>query len=69
LAKLFERAGFEVIEVRGKTILPIRQNKQLLAGDEGAIERLIRIEMELNKDPSASGRAGHLQIVARKPVA
>ena len=67
LRKLFERSGFEVVEVAGKTIVPVRQNKHLLAYD-GAVERLMRLEAELAKDPAAAGRAGHLQIVARRPV-
>src|SRR3954471_10929136 len=30
LTKLFERSGFEVLSVAGKTIVPVRQNKKLL---------------------------------------
>src|SRR5207249_629886 len=40
LRRLFERAGFEVVEVTGKTILPVRQNKRLLE-QEGAVSRLL----------------------------
>src|SRR4051794_10791583 len=65
LTKLFERSGFEVISVTGKTIVPVRQNKRLLES-EGAIERLLKIESELSKDPTGAARAGHLQIVARR---
>jgi ubiquinone/menaquinone biosynthesis C-methylase UbiE len=68
LTKLFERAGFEVLELKGKPVIPVRQNKQLLARDD-AVQRLLRLEAELSKDPTAAGRAGHLQIVARKPTA
>ena len=68
LARLFERTGFEVIEVRGKTIIPARQNKKLLE-DPDAVERLLRIEAELGKDPVSAGRAPHLQIVAKRVVA
>jgi hypothetical protein len=32
-------------------------------------DRLMRMELELSHDPSAAGRAGHLQITARKPQA
>ena len=67
LARLFERTGFEVIEVRGKTIIPARQNKKLLE-DPDAVERLLRIEAELAKDPASAGRAPHLQIVAKRTV-
>jgi len=67
LTKLFERSGFEVVHVSGKTIVPVRTNKKLLE-DPNAIERLLRLESDLAKDPSAAARAGHLQIVARRLV-
>ena len=67
LRRLFERAGFEVIGVAGKTIIPVRQNKQLLAHPD-AVERLVRLEEELARDPAAAARAGHLQVVARRPM-
>ena len=68
LRKLFEKSGFEVVSVAGKTIIPVRENKHLLTHDR-AVERLLRLEDELAKDPAAAARAGHLQIVARKTVA
>ena len=55
----------DVIEVIGKTILPVRQNKRLLEGDD-AVERLLRLERELANDPASAALAGHLQITARK---
>ena len=67
LRKLFESAGFEVLKITGKTILPIRQNRKLLDYPH-AMERLLRLEMELQKDPSSAGRSGHLQIAARKSI-
>jgi ubiquinone/menaquinone biosynthesis C-methylase UbiE len=63
--KLFERAGFEVLAIEGKTIIPVRNNKYLLT-QERAVERLLRLEEELAKDPAAAARAGHLQVVARR---
>jgi ubiquinone/menaquinone biosynthesis C-methylase UbiE len=68
LTKLFERSGFEVLELKGKPVINVRQNKQLLASPD-AVSRLIRLESELNKDPAAAAHAGHLQVVARKKVA
>jgi ubiquinone/menaquinone biosynthesis C-methylase UbiE len=65
LRKLFERVGFEVIGVIGKTIIPVRQNKLFLSKPD-AVERLLKLEAELARDPAAAGRAGHLQIVARR---
>jgi ubiquinone/menaquinone biosynthesis C-methylase UbiE len=65
LRKLFEQAGFKVQQIIGKTILPVRQNKILFTRPD-AMERLLRMEQQLSKDPSTAGRAGHLQIVARR---
>jgi ubiquinone/menaquinone biosynthesis C-methylase UbiE len=65
LGKLFEKSGFEVIELIGKTVLPVRDNRKLLELP-GAVERLLKIEFALSKDPASAGRAGHLQIVARR---
>ena len=65
LRKLFEKSGFEVLSVDGKTIVPVRDNKHLFTYDR-AIERLLKLEEELSKDPAAVARAGHLQIVARR---
>ena len=68
LTKLFERSGFEVLEQTGKPVVPVRQNKHLLTHPD-AVQRLLRLEAELARDPASAGRAGHLQIVARKPAA
>jgi len=67
LRRLFERAGFEVTQVAGKPIIPVRQNKHLLTHPD-AVERLVRMEEELAKDPAAAAKAGHLQVVARRPM-
>jgi ubiquinone/menaquinone biosynthesis C-methylase UbiE len=66
LRRLFESARFEVVSLGGKTVIPVRQNKILLDQPD-AIERLLRLEQDLSKDPAAAARAGHLQIVARRP--
>lgn len=65
LRKLFERAGFEVLDITGKTIIPVRSNKKLLEYPD-AVSRLLKLEQELSKDPASAGRAGHLQIVAKR---
>jgi SAM-dependent methyltransferase len=66
LRKLFERVGFQVIEVSGKTILPVRAHRELIA-DPALFRRLVKIEEELADDEAAAARASHLQIIARKP--
>lgn len=65
LSRLFERGGLAVDRIMGKTILPIRTFKESLER-EGAFEKLMRMELELQKDPSTAARAAHLQIVARR---
>jgi hypothetical protein len=54
-----------VIEVAGKTIIPVRQNKHLFTHPE-AVRRLLAMEAELARDPASAARAGHLQVVARR---
>lgn len=65
LRRLFEQAGFEVLQIIGKPIVPVRQNKALLE-KPGAVERLLNIEAELARDHASAARAAHLQITARR---
>lgn len=65
--RLFERGGFEVIKLVGKTVLPIRAYKDLLA-DESKFDRLLQLELEVSRDPAAASRAAHLQITAKKRI-
>lgn len=65
LSKLFAQAGFEIIDLFGKTILPLRRYKQWLE-DADKIERLLNLERKLQADPSSAAVAGHLQITARR---
>ena len=70
LRRLFERAGFQVLHVAGKTILPARAHRELLGTVEGeSFRRLVKQEVDLQKDPGSAGRAAHLQITARRPPA
>jgi hypothetical protein len=55
-----------VCKITGKTVLPIRQFRNSLA-DATTFDRLMRMELELSRDPSTAAAAGHLQIVLRKP--
>ncbi|HQY87445.1 MAG TPA: methyltransferase domain-containing protein [Tepidisphaeraceae bacterium] len=65
LRKMFEKVGFEVLNVGGKPILPVRQHRELLA-DAETYRALLEIEKSLTNDESAAARASHLQIVARR---
>ncbi|HLX64164.1 MAG TPA: methyltransferase domain-containing protein [Planctomycetota bacterium] len=65
LRALFESAGFEVLDLFGKTILPFKKLEALFENEE-ASERIMALEKKLCRIPSALGRASHLQIAARK---
>jgi len=65
LRALFSKAGFEVLDLFGKTVLPLKKLEALL-GDETSAPRLMALEKKLCRLPSALGRASHLQITARK---
>ena len=67
LRRLFEKSGFDVIDLIGKTILPLRKHKHLLENPD-TLQRLLRLEYELSKDPTSPARASHLQITAQKFV-
>jgi len=61
--KLFDQAGFDVVQMIGKTVLPMRHYRSLLE-DAVARRAWMKIEKSLAKDPDAIGRAAHLQITA-----
>jgi ubiquinone/menaquinone biosynthesis C-methylase UbiE len=65
LRKLFEQAGFQVVQLIGKPVINVRKNKLLLESPD-AVERLLKIEAELSRDPTSAACAGHLQIAVRK---
>ncbi len=66
LRALFENAGFEVLDLFGKTVLPFKKLEAFLAEDPDAAARIMALEKKLCRVPSAMGRASHLQIAARK---
>ena len=64
LRRLVERAGFEVLRLHGKTVLPMRHHRHLLETPEDR-RSWARIERRMALDPDAIGRASHLQIACR----
>jgi len=64
IAKLASVGGFEVVDMVGKTVLPMRQHRELLATPD-ARRRWASIEKSLCRNPYALGRASHLQVVFR----
>lgn len=67
VAKLLTSAGFKVVEVLGKTVLPMRHYRALLE-DHGSFKKLLAIERKLARLADAAGRAAHIQFAARKPA-
>ena len=63
----FERAGFEVVSIVGKTVLPLRACRERLA-DPKLRRELFELERKLQSIPSAAGHASHLEVLARKRV-
>ncbi|HNQ21865.1 MAG TPA: class I SAM-dependent methyltransferase [Phycisphaerae bacterium] len=64
LRKLLRAAGFEVLDLVGKTVLPMRQQRALLES-ASARRAWSRIERSLARDSDALGRAPHLQVACR----
>lgn len=64
LRKLHGRAGFEVVSLIGKTVLPMRHYRHLLE-DPAQRRRWLRIEKSLWRDQDAAGRASHIQVASR----
>ncbi len=62
--ELMERAHFEVLSVRGKTVLPMRRYRTMLE-DPVQARKLLAIEKQLSGRADAIGRAAHVQIAAR----
>jgi len=64
LCHLVESTGFALIEMVGKTVLPMRGHRELLA-DAAARREWAAIEKSLAREAAALARASHLQIACR----
>lgn len=64
LVRLLEAAGFQILELLGKTVLPMRQHREMLAESE-ARRTWAKIEKSLCRDPGALPRASHFQVACR----
>lgn len=66
LQALFERHGLRVVRVLGKPVffqwLPSEAQQRILE-DEGALARLLDLEMCYADDPGWAGAAGHIEMV------
>ncbi len=61
---LMSAAGYDVLDMVGKTVLPMRHYRELLAEPKTRRE-LAKIERTLCRDPDAMGRASHIQVASR----
>lgn len=61
---LAETTGFKVLDLVGKTVLPMRHHRKLLESSE-ARRKWARIEKRLCRNPHAIGRASHVQLSCR----
>jgi ubiquinone/menaquinone biosynthesis C-methylase UbiE len=64
LRELLEQAGFEVLDIFGKTVLPFKKLEPLF-DDPEATRKVLALEKKLCRKPSAMGLASHLQFTAR----
>ena len=64
LRSLLEAVGFEVLEMVGKTVLPMRHYRGLLATPEDR-RNWAKVEKSLCRNVDAMGRAAHLQFACR----
>ncbi|MCB9882053.1 MAG: methyltransferase domain-containing protein [Planctomycetes bacterium] len=65
LEKLLAKTGFELVDVIGKTILPVRRYPAWLA-DKAKFQKLVQFEERLHRRRAWLARASHLQFVARR---
>jgi len=64
---LLTGAGFEILSLTGRTVLPVRALRDRLA-DRDFFDRLLALEIRLHAEEALLGRAGHLAAVARRPA-
>jgi SAM-dependent methyltransferase len=65
LASAARKSGLEIVDVIGKTVLPMREYRDLLEDSEMA-RRLAKIEAELHRSRSMLGRCSHIQFAAKR---
>lgn len=65
VAEAVRKAGLDLVDLIGKTVLPMREHQQLLEDPEAA-RRLARIESQLHRSTSMLGRCSHLEFAARR---
>ncbi|MCO6436819.1 MAG: methyltransferase domain-containing protein [Phycisphaerae bacterium] len=64
ISDVLSAAGFELLDMIGKTVLPMRHYRALLA-ESSERRAWARVEKSLCRDPGAIGRASHIQVACR----
>jgi len=64
LRETLERAGYEVLDLFGKTVLPFKKLEPLFQ-NRTAARKVLALEKKLCRKASALGLASHLQVAAR----
>ena len=67
LRGMFTGAGFEMLSLIGKTVLPVRRLRERLR-DRDTYVRLLHLETRLHAEEAMLGRASHLEVAARRPA-
>lgn len=65
LRRLLEKTGYDLIDLIGKTVLPMRAHRELLT-DRRDARRWAEVERGLHRVEAALGRCAHLQVAARR---
>lgn len=66
IRRMVAARGLELVSLIGKTVLPLRRFRDMLA-DKTTRDELVRLEESLNSIDPLLGNAAHLEFVARKP--
>ncbi|MBP7935998.1 MAG: class I SAM-dependent methyltransferase [Phycisphaerae bacterium] len=66
IARMVTMTGLEMLELTGKTVLPMRRHREQLE-DPATRRRWAAVEKRLARDPANLARCPHLQFAARKP--
>lgn len=69
LRNLFENNGLKVVEIIGKPVFArsiSRDEIEKVLSDKKMYNKILRLELKYNNEPSIVGLAGHIQIVGKK---
>lgn len=65
IQELFCSAGFTVLSMMGKTVIPWRRYPTILDNKE-QLDQIVKLELSLNQEPHLLGSSAHLEFVVQK---